>query len=195
MAPKRRTPPGLPDRPPSSAVPPGYAAFLRDLKERIRSAQVRAALSVNREVLTLYWHIGRSIVQRQQSEGWGTAVINRLGKDLQTAFPGISGFSRPNIYRMRAFYLAHAGAAADPIVSQVARQSDAGPPEPMASLPWFHNVLLVEKVKDQVERLWYARKAIEHGWSRPVLDHHIDGRLYRRQGKALTNFERTLPPP
>ncbi len=83
-------------------------------------------------------------MERQQTEGWGTAVIDRLGKDLQAAFPGISGFSRPNVYRMRAFYLAHARAGQ--VVSQAARQSEAGPPEPMASLPWFHNVILIEKI-------------------------------------------------
>ncbi|HLN32471.1 MAG TPA: PDDEXK nuclease domain-containing protein [Gemmataceae bacterium] len=193
MAQKRSTPPDKPGRGRSLPVPHGYADFLRDLKERIRNAQIKAALSVNHELLALYWHIGKNIVERQQTEGWGTAVIDRLGKDLQAAFPGISGFSRPNVYRMRAFYLAHAGAGQ--VVSQAARQSEAGPPEPMASLPWFHNVILIEKIKDPAERVWYARKCLEHGWSRPVLDHHIDTGLYLRQGKALTNFERTLPPP
>ena len=130
-------------------MPHCYADFLRDLKERIRNAQIKAALSVNHELLALYWHIGKNIVERQQTEGWGTAVIDRLGKDLQAAFPGISGFSRPNVYRMRTFYLAHAGAGQ--VVSQAARQSEAGPPEPMASLPWFHNVLLIEKIKDPAD--------------------------------------------
>jgi predicted nuclease of restriction endonuclease-like (RecB) superfamily len=193
VTPKRRIPPDRQFPARHLSPPRGYAEFLRDLKERIRSAQIRAALSVNREILSLYWYIGKSITDRQQAEGWGTAVIGRLGKDLQAAFPGIAGFSRPNIYRMRAFYLAYAGSYE--IVSQPARQSDPGPPEPMASLPWFHNVLLVEKVKDADERLWYAHKAIEHGWSRAVLDHHIDTGLCRRQGKALTNFQQTLPPP
>jgi predicted nuclease of restriction endonuclease-like (RecB) superfamily len=173
-------------------VPAGYDAFLKDLKERIRTAQLSAALAVNREVLALYWHIGQQIVARQQAEGWGNAVIDRLGKDLQAAFPGVSGFSRPNVYRMRAFYRAYAGT----IVSQPARQIDLTvPPEPMASLPWFHNVLLIEKLKDPAERLWYAHKALEHGWTRAILDHQVDSGLYRRQGKAVTNFTRTLPPP
>jgi predicted nuclease of restriction endonuclease-like (RecB) superfamily len=193
MARKRSAPPDKPGRAGFLPVPQGYAAFLSDLKERIRNAQIKAALSVNRELLALYWHIGKGIVERQQTEGWGTAVIDRLGKDLQAAFPGISGFSRPNVYRMRAFFLAHAGPGQ--VVSQAARQSDDSPPEPMASLPWFHNVVLIEKIKNRIERLWYARKCLEHGWSRPVLDYHIDRGLYRRQGKALTNFERTLPPP
>jgi hypothetical protein len=90
---------------------PRYNAFLRDLKERICSTQLHAAaaVAVNRELIALYWQIGQSIIERQQTEGWGTAVIDRLGKDLQAPFPGLSGLSRPNVYRMRAFYLAHAG--------------------------------------------------------------------------------------
>ena len=178
----------------SLTLPRGYAVFLRDLKERIRKAQIQAALAANREMLALYWHIGKSIVERQQVQGWGAAVIDRLGRDLQAAFPGIAGFSRPNIYRMRSFYLAHA--ASPEVVSQPARQSDGGPPEPMASLPWFHNVVLIEKVKEPNERIWYAWKTLEHGWSRAVLDHHIDTGLCLCQGGAqLTNFHRTLPPP
>ena len=155
MAKKRRIPAKKDPQPQSGpvALPEGCPALLHDLKERIRNAQIKAALAVNRELLALYWHIGNSIVDRQQREGWGSAVIDRLGKDLQTAFPGVSGFSRPNIYRMRAFYLAYASTA--PIVSQPARQLEVmTPPEPMASLPWFHNVLLIEKVKDPAERLW-----------------------------------------
>ncbi len=198
MAKKRRSPadqpmnlPGPRDGRPST-LPAGYDVFLKDLKERIRSTQLKAAVAVSRELIALYWHIGRQIAARQQIEGWGNAVIDRLGKDLQAAFPGVSGFSRPNVYRMRAFYLAYAGA----IVSQPARQIDlTAPPEPMASLPWFHNVLLIEKLKVPGERLWYAHQALEHGWSRAILDHQIDSDLYSRQGKAVNNFTRTLPPP
>jgi predicted nuclease of restriction endonuclease-like (RecB) superfamily len=200
MARKRRATPSptnnlpVPTRGRIAPLPLSYGDFLKDLKERIRGAQVKAALAVNRELLELYWHIGRGIVERQQTEGWGNAVIDRLAKDLQAAFPGMAGFSRANVYRLRAFYLAYAGTGE--IVSQPARQIDlALPPEPMASLPWFHNVLIIEKVKDEAERLWYARKALEHGWSRSILDHQIDTDLYRRQGKAVTNFARTLPAP
>lgn len=193
---KKRTNPRKKDTQPARlmSLPEGYDAVLRDLKERVRNAQLKAAVAVNRELLALYWYIGKSIVERQRTEGWGAAVIDRLGKDLQSAFPGVSGFSRPNIYRMRAFFLAYAGS--EPIVSQAARQLIPElPPEPMASLPWFHNVILIEKIKNPEERLWYAQKAIEHGWSRPILDHQIESDLYRRQGKAVTNFTRTLPPP
>src|SRR5262249_48780626 len=148
---------------PSLPLPQGYEAFLTDLKERIRSAQVRAALAVNRELITLYWHIGSAIVDRQRTAGWGTAVIERLAADIQKEFPGLAGFSRPNIYRMRAFYLAYAEVGE--IVSQPARQlTPAEPPEPMASLPWFHNVVLVEQVKDPTQRSWYAQQVLAHGW-------------------------------
>jgi hypothetical protein len=120
MAKKRKTPP---DAPEASLIglPQGYDVFLSALKQRIRTAQLRATLAVNRELLTLYWYIGKSIVERQKAEGWGNAVIDHLSNDLHRAFPGVAGFSRPNIYRMRAFYLAYTGPGA--IVSQAARHS------------------------------------------------------------------------
>jgi predicted nuclease of restriction endonuclease-like (RecB) superfamily len=192
-------------KPPHTGLPSGYAKFLEDLKSRIRTAQIKAALSVNRELIQLYWSIGRDIVERQRAKSWGAAVIDRLAADIQREFPGLAGFSRGNIYRMRAFYLAYpqtptnvAQAARQierEIVSQSARQVDAGaPPEPIVSLPWFHNVVLLESLKDPTERLWYASQAVEHGWSRAVLVHWIESDLYSRQGKAVTNFPAVLPP-
>jgi predicted nuclease of restriction endonuclease-like (RecB) superfamily len=165
----------------STVLPKGYAALLQDIKERIKSAQIKAALSVNRELLALYWQIGQQIVERQQAERWGNAVIDRLGADLQKAFPGLSGFSRTNVYRMRAFFLAYRNIHA--IVPQAVGQLDQGPvPHPVANIPWGHNVLLIEKLKYHAERLWYASKTIEHGWSRSILDYQIDSGLYLRQG-------------
>jgi predicted nuclease of restriction endonuclease-like (RecB) superfamily len=182
MAKKLKFTPASPASPQTQLVlPEGYKAFLRDLKERIRTAQLRAARAVNRELLALYWHIGKSIVKRQQKEGWGNAVIDRLGADLQKAFPGLSGFSRTNVYRMRAFYLAYH--QVQPVVPQTVGQLGEEPvPSFLADIPWGHNVLLMEKLKDPAERLWYARKTLEHGWSRAILDHQIDTDLYRRQG-------------
>ncbi len=137
---------------------------------------------------------GCETIQRQQTEGWGNAVIARLGADLQKAFPGLSGFSRTNVYRMRAFFLAYRDIQT--IVPQAVGQLGQGPvPSPMSDIPWGHNIILIEKLKDPAERLWYAHKAIEYGWSRAILDHQIASGLYHRQGKALTNFGRTLPPP
>ncbi len=197
MAKKRHTvkhdqvPTLLPSR--SDVLPQGYDAFLKDLKERIRTAQVKAAVAANSKLIELYWYIGQSIVDRQEREGWGSSVIERLAKDIQEAFPGIEGFSSSNIWRMRAFFLAYTGKVA--ILAQPVQEFDGTHLPPlMAALPWGHNVVLMQKVKSPAERLWYARMAIEHGWSRAIFDHQIDSGLYRRQGKALTNFTRTLPP-
>lgn len=159
----------------------GYAALLGDLKERIRSARLRTALAVNQELILLYWSIGRDILARQLDEGWGARVIDRLSTDLRRDFPEMTGLSARNLKYMRAFAEAHPDRE---IVQQV-----------VARLPWGHNVRLVEAVKDQAERLWYARQAIEHGWSRNVLVHQVESGLFHRQGKAATNFGRTLPSP
>jgi predicted nuclease of restriction endonuclease-like (RecB) superfamily len=166
---------------PAAQLPAGYAELLESLKARIREAQVRAALSVNRELVLLYWHIGREILQRQEREGWGAKVIDRLARDLRREFPDMKGFSPRNLKYMRAFAEAWPD---EQIVQQAAAQ-----------IPWFHNVVLLEKVKDHAARLWYAQQTIEHGWSRNVLVHQIESKLYQRQGKAITNFERTLPTP
>jgi len=158
----------------------GYDEFLRDLKERIRNAQVRAGLAVNRELVLLYWQVGRDILIRQQQQGWGAKVIDRLAADLQRAFPEMKGFSSRNLKDMRAV----AESYDEAFVQQIAAQ-----------IPWFHNCALLDKVKNKTEREWYMRQTIQHGWSRNVLVHQIESGLYRRQGKALTNFDRTLPAP
>jgi predicted nuclease of restriction endonuclease-like (RecB) superfamily len=163
------------------ALPEGYEPFLKDLKERIRTAQVRAALAVNRELVLLYWSIGRDILARQKQHGWGAKIIDRLAADLHTAFPEMTGLSPRNLKYMRAF-------------------AEAWPDEPivqaaLAQITWYHNIALVEKLNTPEERLWYARQTIQNGWSRNVLVHQIESGLYRRQGKALTNFTRTLPAP
>jgi predicted nuclease of restriction endonuclease-like (RecB) superfamily len=159
---------------------PEYNTLLTDLKERIRQARVRAALSVNRELVVLYWNIGREILQRQVQQGWGSKVIDRLAHDLRQEFPEMKGFSPRNLHYMRAFAETYDDEA---ILQQV-----------VAGLPWGHNVRLMEAVKDPEERLWYAQQAIAHGWSRNVLLTHIDNELYsRKKDGAITNFERTLP--
>lgn len=188
----------------ATGLPADYAPFLESLKSRVREAQARAMLSVNRELIELYWDIGRQIVERQEKEGWGQSVLERLADDLQKALPGVGGFSRSNVFRMRAFYLAYR----PEIVAQPVRHAKAtkkvaplvrlladGPPEAVANLPWGHNVVLIQKVKDPAQRLWYAAKALEHGWSRAVLTVQIESNLVGRQGKAVTNFTRTLPEP
>ena len=182
MARKRDTTP-KPARPQKTAalLPKGYAELLGQLKERIRAAQLRAGLAVNREMVLLYWQIGCDILQRQEREGWGTKVIDRLAFDLHRAFPDMTGLSPRNLKYMRAFAAAWPDEA---IVQQAAAQ-----------IPWFHNCVLLDKIKDSQERLWYAHATVEHGWSRAVLVHWIESDLYQRQGKATTNFVKSLPSP
>jgi hypothetical protein len=138
---------------------------------------------------------GHAITERQEAEGWGARVIDQLGDEIQRAFPGVGGFSRPNIYRMRAFYLAYPAAeSASAIVSQAVRQFAEPLPPEVPDLPWGHIVTL-QRLKDPSLRQWYARAAAEGGWSRAVLLAQIDTRLHEREGAAITNFARTLPPP
>lgn len=162
-------------------LPADYAAWLAELKARIHTAQQRAALAVNRELVLLYWQIGRDILDRQGREGWGAKVIERLAQDLRSAFPGMKGFSRANLMYMRAFAEAWPDAE---IVQQAVGQ-----------LPWGHNLVLLTKLKTSERRLAYAQRAIEHGWSRNVLNIHIERRLLEREGKAITNFDARLPKP
>jgi predicted nuclease of restriction endonuclease-like (RecB) superfamily len=166
-------------KPTAEVATQSYTAFVGDLKRKITEARHRASLSVNRELILLYWSIGRDILDRQEREGWGTKVIDRLAVDLAHAFPQMTGLSARNLKYMRAF----AGAWPDgEFVQRV-----------VAQLPWGHNVSLLDSVKATEERAWYAQQASEHGWSRAVLVHQIESALFARQGSALTNFTRTLP--
>jgi predicted nuclease of restriction endonuclease-like (RecB) superfamily len=162
-------------------LPSSYLEVLEDIKKRVRTARIRASLSVNRELIILYWDIGRLILERQEVEGWGAKVIDRLSFDLNREFPDQKGLSSRNLKYMRAF--------ADAYPEQAFVQ------EVLAQITWYHNITLLEKVKDPVQREWYSRATIEYGWSRAVLVHQIDSDLYSRQGKALTNFQATLPSP
>ena len=162
-------------------LPADYGNLLADLKQRIAHTRQRAALALNQELVQLYWHIGRDIVQRQSQQGWGTKVIERLAKDLHAAFPDMKGFSRSNLMSMRLFYESWEDEA---IVQQLVGQ-----------LPWGHNILLLTKLKVMDQRRWYAQQAILHGWSRNVLWHHISTALHQRTGNAVTNFERLIPAP
>ncbi|MFM0204739.1 PDDEXK nuclease domain-containing protein [Paraburkholderia fungorum] len=158
-----------------------YAAWLNDLKARVLSARQRAALAVSRELVLLYWQIGRDIAQRQQAQGWGAKVIDRLARDLRSAFPDMRGFSPRNLKYMRAFAQAWPDGE---FVQQAAAQ-----------LPWFHLCTLLDKLTTREEREWYAAKAVEHGWSRNVLVMQIETRVRERQGNAVTNFPERLPSP
>ncbi len=159
--------------------PAGYTDWLADLKTRIHTAQQRATLAVNRELVVLYWQIGRDILARQGEQGWGAKVIDRLAEDLRQAFPAMKGFSPRNLKYMRAF----AEAWPDETIVQQA----------VAQLPWGHNLVLLDKLPGPETRRWYAAKAIEHNWSRNVLVMQIEARLLERSGNLVSNFPDTLP--
>lgn len=170
------------DEPVSLTPPPaGYTDWLADLKGRIHTAQQRATLAVNRELVLLYWQIGSDILARQNAQGWGAKVIDRLAHDLRTAFPDMKGFSPRNLKYMRAFAQAWPDAE---FVQQAAAQ-----------LPWFHLCTLLDKLKTREERDWYLAQAIKHNWSRNILGMQIETHLLERSGKAVTNFEFSLPKP
>ncbi len=163
-----------------------YAKTLSDLKKQIQNTQIQVVVSANKELIKLYWSIGKTIVEKQLTSGWGSSVIEQLAKDLQNEFPGITGFSRSNIFYMRAFYIAYE------IVQQPVGQFQE---LPIFSIPWGHNVILITKLKSNEERMWYAHNVIEYGWSRDILAMQIDTGFHKRKGKAITNFDRTLAPP
>ena len=166
----------------SSARPPaGYAELLEILKSRIRSSRIRAATAVNKELVGLYWQIGQEILGRQNREGWGAKIIDRLAADLRRSFPDMRGLSSRNLKYMRAF----AESYPDEQFVQAA----------LAQITWYHNITLLTKVKDEDERKWYLQQTVLHGWSQPVMVHQIESDLFHRKGKALTNFPATLPQP
>jgi predicted nuclease of restriction endonuclease-like (RecB) superfamily len=158
-----------------------YARWLTSLKAEIQGARARAVLSVNQEVIRLYHRIGAEILERQQREGWGAKVIDRLSSDLRAAFPEMKGLSTRNLKYMSTF-------------AELCPDLQFGQ-QPAAQLPWFHVVVLLTKVSDPIEREWYAAQTLEHGWSRATLEGQIKGRLHLRQGAALTNFDRHLAAP
>jgi predicted nuclease of restriction endonuclease-like (RecB) superfamily len=160
-------------------LPEDYAHWLADLKTRIASARQQAALSVNQEQIRLYWQIGREILERQQAQGWGAKVIDRLAADLQEAFPEIKGFSSRNLKYMRFFAERCPNA-------QIGQQA-------AAQLPWFHLVTLITRIDEPDEREWYARQTVAQGWSRTTLGLHIKNHLHLRQANAVTNFAERLP--
>jgi predicted nuclease of restriction endonuclease-like (RecB) superfamily len=163
-------------------IPPdSYTLLFADLKQRIEDARYRASLAVNKELVLLYWQLGRKILVKQSDEGWGSKVVAQLAKDLKREFPDMKGFSRTNLMYMRAF----AEAWPDESIVQAS----------LGQITWYHNIALLDKLKDRNQRLWYARETVINGWSRSVLVRQIGSELYQRQGDAITNFERLLPQP
>jgi predicted nuclease of restriction endonuclease-like (RecB) superfamily len=196
-------------------LPADFPQLLRQIKDRIQQAQTRAILAANAELVKLYWDIGRIIDQRQQQKGWGAAVIPRLSRELRNELPDMKGFSERNIKSMLAFYRAYP----DPIAivqqpaAQLPAERDLRPAaksgaakkvqQPVAQLsdsllwavPWGHHLLLMVKVKHVPTRLWYMQQTLANGWSRNVLLLMMKSKSHARQGRAISNFERLLPPP
>jgi predicted nuclease of restriction endonuclease-like (RecB) superfamily len=159
-----------------------YFEWLEKLKKRIKSSQIKAALSANKEIIELYWEIGKELYEKQENQGWGNSVVENLEKDLLAEFPDMKGFSRRNLFYMKGFYSFYK--ADFEKVQQL-----------VAQIPWGHNILIVSKSKSIQESIFYLSRTIENGWSRSILDMQIGIQLFQRQGKAITNFTNTLTNP
>ena len=165
---------------PAASMPGWYDELFGRVRLLVSEGRRRAVSAATQQLVLTYWHVGQEILDRQGREGYGTRVIDRLSADLGRAFPGVKGFSSRNLKYMRAFAFAWPD-----------REVVQGP---LAQLPWYHQVALIEKLHDPASRLWYAQKSLEHGWSRTILVVQIESRLRERTGRALTNFADTLPP-
>ena len=191
-----------------------YTSLLIEIKTRIQQAQIKAAVSANAEMILMYWDIGRIIHQRQQMEGWGSKIIPRLARDIRNELPEVKGFSERNIGYMVRFFREY---GEPPILQQAVAKLPGSPTKDktlfqsgektssksnhlklqqhVAKIPWGHNILLMEKVKDLPIRLWYIRQTIEQGWSRDTLATMIRKKAYERHGQAVCNFSTRLPSP
>lgn len=157
-----------------------YANWIKSLKTKIREAQNKVAFSINSQLLELYWELGRELAMRQKDTEWGSSYIESTAKELRSSFPQIKGFSRRNLYAMRQWYLFYS-------------QENEFMPHGVAQIPWGHNRLIVSKIKVLEEANFYVQEVIENGWDRDTLEIQIGNRLYQKVGKAVTNFDRTLP--
>ena len=178
-----------------------YKTWLEELKKRIQSSQIKAAIKVNSELLELYWQLGEEIITKQKESNWGEAIIEQLSKDLTAAFPGMKGFSRANLFFIRKWFLFYQPMS---IVSQPVRQLHENNVQSnyflsvsqlVRQIPWGHNREIVTKCRDIEEAIFYVQQAIKNNWSRDVMVAQLESKLYQRQGKAIHNFEATLPQP
>lgn len=183
-----------------------YKIWIHELKQRIRSAQLKAAVAVNEQMIMLYWEIGMQIFEKQQEQVWGSKVVDQMAKDLKNELPDTQGFSRTNLFAMRKFYLFYKDTE---IVQQPGglmqsndNQTDIIVRQPgglitedhiLCKIPWRHHVVILNQCKEANKALFYIRQTIQHNWSRSVLEIQIESKLDERQGKALNNFELTLP--
>ncbi|MCP4346679.1 MAG: DUF1016 domain-containing protein [Desulfobacterales bacterium] len=163
----------------------GYSVWLKELKNRIRQVQIKAAVKVNSELLRFYWNLGQDIVDKQKNAKWGEGFLKQLSMDLSSGFPDMKGFSERNIKYIRQWFLFYN--ASNAIGQQAVAQ--------LIQIPWGHNIAIISKCKNPDEAFFYVQKTIQNSWSRSVLTHHIEKNLFEREGKAITNFEATLPEP
>jgi len=162
-----------------------YLQWLKELKGKVRTAQLKAATAVNTALLEFYWNLGADIVEKQKASTWGSGFLSQLSKDLMAEFPDVKGFSKRNLEQIRRWYLFYTSG------SQIAKQ----PASQLLNIPWWHNVVIVQKCKTVEKALFYVQKTIENNWARSVLIHQIESDLFARAGKAITNFENTLAQP
>lgn len=201
----------------ASKLSKNYTAILQDLKEKIRIARLRAGYTVNTQLLQLYWEIGNTIYQQEKAKGWGAKIVDSLAKDLKTEFADMKGLSPRNLRYMRDFALAYpqfsilqgglakleSPAAEEnkflqPVVAKLKSPGKEGKAilQPVvAKIPWTHHTIILDRLNTPEERLFYIQKTAENGWSKSILVLQIESELYKRQGKAITNFDNTLPHP
>lgn len=187
-----------------------YRGFIRDIKHRIQSAQIKAAVSVNRELLRLYWDLAERIIAKQKASSWGDGFLAQMSRDLQVEFPDMAGFSLRNLKYIRQWFqfwsdesaigqqaVAQLPCSRNNVISQqpVGQSNQIVGQRLVAQIPWGHNLVIISKVKKIEEALFYVQKTIQNNWSRAVLTHQIELNLYRRSGKAVSNFQATLPEP
>ena len=170
----------FPIAPKLSEMSDSYLQFIEKIKDTIQQQRISVVLNANASMICLYWNIGQAILQKQSDEGWGARVIDRIAADIKTSFPEMSGFSPRNIKYMRKFAQCWGDYE---IVQRV-----------VAQIPWRTNITLMDKLKTQEERIWYAGKTIENGWSKTILELQIQSRLMERTGKTVNNFPVALPP-
>ncbi|MBD3272360.1 MAG: DUF1016 family protein [Elusimicrobia bacterium] len=155
-----------------------YRTFLRTVKNRIRQAQYDALRVVNKELINLYWDIGKMIVEKQKQFGWGKSIVENLARDLQKTFPGIGGFSASNLWRIKLFYQAYCNTKLAPMVREIG---------------WSHNIVIMERCKEGKEREFYITMAKRFGWTKNVLMHQIDTNAFNKYKHNQTNFDKTVP--
>ncbi len=174
-----------------------YSAWLKEIKNKVRTVQLKAAVKVNSEMLNLYWELGSDIVEKQATTKWGDGFLNKLSHDLMAEFPNMKGFSKRNLELIRQWYLFYTKekAIAKQAVSQFETKIGQQAIAQLVQIPWGHNIAIISKCKNTDEALYYVQNTMTYFWSRSVLIHQIESGLYEREGKSITNFKSTLPQP